>query len=338
MDSTTARSSKSSLPTIKDDTGTGSEASQGYQQARTQLPQDVKVNREVVHDSVVDVILSSQFIGTSAPTGASKDTPGPRVRAKMIISIWKMEDRRFFTLSFSGTSSNTLASARSQSRMVSRTSASKSISPSSYYYTTPSSTGSAPGSCSMCGAPHTSPSDVPMSMEPLSLPSVPTAPTVLQKTLKMKDAVLNAMETPIFVMWKDGSLAFPNKAGMKLMERHSNPISENSYDLLSRFTAYTEDFSRELEPDELPFAVLCRTETSFKSHRIGFRTLEGSQLTYDVTGEAVFDDKTHEFIAGMTTFKDVTEYTEKLKNQSEENERQFELICEGLPQLLWVTP
>jgi PAS domain S-box-containing protein len=33
----------------------------------------------------------------------------------------------------------------------------------------------------------------------------------------------------------------------------------------------------------------------------------------------------------------VTEYTEKLASQSEQNEQQFQLICDSMPQMLWTT-
>ena len=87
---------------------------------------------------------------------------------------------------------------------------------------------------------------------------------------------------------------------------------------------------------ELALMYRAKSDTNFLIS--GFKNLDGTCVTYDVTGEAVFDEKTGEFIAGMTTFKDVTEYTEKLKTQSEENERQFEMICDTMPQLLWATP
>lgn len=58
------------------------------------------------------------------------------------------------------------------------------------------------------------------------------------------------------------------------------------------------------------------------------------RFRYDVCGEGVFDENTGEFLAGMVALKDVTEYTEIIKIQSEENERQFEMICHTMPQMV----
>lgn len=47
--------------------------------------------------------------------------------------------------------------------------------------------------------------------------------------------------------------------------------------------------------------------------------------------------KTGEFQAGIVTLNDVTEYTDMIKAQYEENDQQFQLICDSMPQLLWTT-
>ncbi len=36
-------------------------------------------------------------------------------------------------------------------------------------------------------------------------------PSILQKIIMMKDALLDNTETPILAMWKDGSVTLPNK-------------------------------------------------------------------------------------------------------------------------------
>ena len=182
---------------------------------------------------------------------------------------------------------------------------------------------------------HAGPSP-PLRLGPFSHVANPRS--VAQKANKMKEAILNAVEIPIFAMWKDESMAYPNRAALRLMgSTDMDPTSDEAYDPLSRFVAYTEDFSRELTRDERPIVRLCRTRKSFKGQRVGFIDPGGKRLVFDVSGETVCDNETGEFIVAMTTMKDVTEYTEKLKTQSEQNEQQFEMICDTMPQLLWTT-
>lgn len=53
-----------------------------------------------------------------------------------------------------------------------------------------------------------------------------------------------------------------------------------------------------------------------------------------MSGDGIYDDRTGEFLAGIVTLKDVTEYTDKLAAQTEENEQQFQLICDTMPQMV----
>ena len=59
-----------------------------------------------------------------------------------------------------------------------------------------------------------------------------------------------------------------------------------------------------------------------------------------MSGEGIVDDKTGEFLAGIIALTDVTEYTDIIKTQSEENDQQFQLICDTMPQLVcfWAKP
>ena len=138
-------------------------------------------------------------------------------------------------------------------------------------------------------------------------------------------------------MWEDESLAFYNKAIKRLMQQATGSDSDDVYGLLSRFKVYTEDFERALEIDEFPIVQLCRTRKPFEKWRIGVIDSNGKRHRYDLCGEGIFDEKTGEFMAGMVALKDVTEYTDIIKTQSEENERQFEMICHTMPQMLWTT-
>lgn len=301
-------------------------------------------SRDLVHDAVVNVILSSQYIG------ANKDSSGQsskfsdsesQIKAKMIISIWTMDDQRYYTLSFTSPSSSLLASTRSHSRNISRVNNSESMPPTSI--STPSSPTS-PFYCSHCGSfvssTRNTPTDIPLSISPfppLGAPGksdVATQPSVLQKLYRMKDAIIDAMEIPVFAMWRDESLAIPNKAASRLMHQKADPISDDAYDLLSRFKVYTEDFERELIPEEYPVVRLCRTQKPFSKWKIGLIDPDSQRKHFDVSGECIVDGRTGEFLAGIVALKDVTEYTDIIKTQSEENDQQFQLICDTMPQMV----
>ncbi|KAL8848674.1 MAG: hypothetical protein Q9198_011177, partial [Flavoplaca austrocitrina] len=117
----------------------------------------------------------------------------------------------------------------------------------------------------------------------------------------------------------------------------ADPTTDSAYDVLSRFRLYTEDFKRELTPDEYPIVRLCRTQKPFSKWKVGILDGNGRHLSFDVSGEGIHDEKTGEFLAGIVVLKDVTEYTDIIKTQTRENDEQFELICDTMPQLLWTT-
>ena len=325
---------------MQDPIALGSEIDGAKRSSSVGRKASIKHTRSLVHDSVVDVVLSSHFIGSSKLDKELKSSMSVgQVQAKMTISIWKMDQQRFFTLSFSSSSAGPVASTRSHSRAIPLGPKSSSTSPSSAQSMSPTFSGPALTTCSRCGVSsspvHASPSGVPLSITPFGNTHAISAPSVLQKTLRMKDAMLNAMEIPVFAMWKDESLAFPNKAAMKLMEKQADPTSEEAYDLSSRFTAYTENFSRKLAEEEDPLIQLCRTQRPFRSKMIGIVDARKRKRVYDVSGEGIYDSKTGEFIAGMIALKDVTSYTELIRSQNEQNEQEFELICDAMPEILW---
>ena len=164
------------------------------------------------------------------------------------------------------------------------------------------------------------------------------ATTEFQKVTMMKDAILDIMKIPVLTMWRDESLTFPNTAARRLMAVAADATSDDGYDFLSRFKAYTPDFDRQLAPDENPLVRLVRAQKSFSNVKLGMiGPTSGKRLTYDVMGEAIFDEKSGEFLAGLIAMKDVTAYTNQLAAQSEENEQQFQLICDTMPQMLWTT-
>jgi len=153
----------------------------------------------------------------------------------------------------------------------------------------------------------------------------------------MKDALTDAIEFPVFVMWHDETLAIPNKAAAQLMHEPADTPSDHIWEILSRFKVYTEDFTRQLSQDEFPIVQLCRTRKPFSRRRIGICHPTLGRQQYDISGKLIKDSKTGEFQAGIVTLKDVTEYTNLIKAQHEENDQQFQLICDCMPQLLWTT-
>ncbi len=237
----------------------------------------------LVHDAVVNVVLSSQYIESgnvsSDPYQRSLSLDN-QVQANMVISIWTMEEQRYFTLSFTSASptsppSTTTKQSRTVSRTPTRLSLSTPLDPS------PSSSNGS-GNRSNCGslspsATVTSPANLPLSLAPFPMSGAParsnmaSAPSILQKITRLKDGILNAMEIPVFAMWKDESLALPNKAAARLREQHADSTSD-PYTPFPTFKVYTEDFERELQPEEYPLIVLCRTQKPFSNWKIGMKT------------------------------------------------------------------
>ena len=302
--------------------------------------------RAPIQDTVVEVVVSTtrsqQAISPHARSHRQYKPKTPAVRAtcRMIITIWTLNEQRFFTLTFtaSSTHSHSKHKHNNQSSNPQRGSstASGKSNKSTHSHGTPASSNS--------GSAVTSPSEAsshiaafPPNGAPSRCASTNTF-TDFQKVTRMKDAMLTAMHIPVLAMWRDESVVFPNPAARRLLAVTADPTTEDSYDFMSRFNPWTADFSRELNEDENPIIKLCRTQQPFASWQIGLINAgTGKKSNFDVSGYPVFDDKTNEFFAGLVAFKDVTEYTERIANQSAENERQFQLICDTMPQMLWTT-
>jgi len=300
----------------------------------------------LVHDTVVDVMVASRHEKASGSSGKTRHqkprSPASQTPAKLIISIWHIEGEMFFSLSF--TSTSTAANKpHLQSHVVPRASVSTSVSRlnmNSARSSTPTSSRSSSTHSSVI----TSPSEPNFNTAPFPPYGAPLkcsqsgAFTEFQKITRMKDAMLTAMEIPVLAMWKDESVVFPNPAARRMLAVVADPTSEESYDFISRFKAHTPDFERVFRQDEFPMSALCRDQKGFSDWKIGMiEPRTGKRRNYDVSGKPVFDETTGEFFAGLIAFKDVTEYTEKLASQSEENEQQFQVICDSMPQMLWTT-
>ncbi|KIW92319.1 uncharacterized protein Z519_07303 [Cladophialophora bantiana CBS 173.52] len=295
---------------------------------------------EKSQDTVVDVIISGSHHDQSPHRIPRHKHNSARraVRAtcRMIISIWALEGQQFFTLTF--TSSVGHPSHRPWSRSSGTPRHPSSHSARSSRSSQPQTPVSS-GRTSHVGSPGEQLHGV--SFPPIAPPShciAPSAPTDFQKVLKMKNAMLSAIEIPLIAMWRDESVVFPNLAARKLLAVEADPMSDESYDFMSRFRPWAADFSRELEEDNNPVVALCRTQQPFTNWKIGLLDEKtGKKSNFDVSGHPVYDEKSGEFLAGLIAFKDVTEYTEKIAHQTAENEEQFRLICDMMPQMIWTT-
>ena len=299
--------------------------------------------RAPIQDTVVEVAVSSspQKQATPPYNRSHRQTKtrstGIHATCSMIITIWNMDGQRFFTLTFTASSSHNHTKHKHHTmdngpQRATSTASGKS-NQSSHSQGTPAS--------SNASSAVNSPSEGSRAFPPISAPSRCVSAntfTDFQKVTRMKDATLNAMHIPVIAMWRDESVVFPNPAARRLLAVTADPTTDDSYDFMSRFNPWTADFSRELREDENPIIKLCRTQQPFASWQIGLINAgTGKRSTYDVSGYPVFDDKTNEFFAGLVAFKDVTQFTEKIASQSAENERQFQLICDTMPQMLWTT-
>jgi PAS domain S-box-containing protein len=139
-------------------------------------------------------------------------------------------------------------------------------------------------------------------------------------------------------MWKDETFGIPNKALLALHPDGGQSFSGNQRDWLAQYALYTEDFESQLNVDEFPIIELCRSQKRFEGRRLGMRHPKTkARVVYEVMGEPIFDDNNEEFLGGIILFKDVTEYTKRIAEQIEENEKQFEHIANLIPIMVWRT-
>lgn len=78
-----------------------------------------------------------------------------------------------------------------------------------------------------------------------------------------------------------------------------------------------------------------RTQAPFKNRRIGIYDPDtGEKIIFDCHGEAIRDDQTGDFLAGMVTYSDVTALTTELAQHIEQDARRFEVFCGAMPQMV----
>ncbi|KUJ24103.1 uncharacterized protein LY89DRAFT_12234 [Mollisia scopiformis] len=313
-------------------------------------------SQSMVHDAVVEVIITKDAISQKVFAKARKPVNSnrtPHTLAKMIITVWEIGDERYFTLTFTSTETShnsTMAESKLQSRHVTRAAKHRSLgSADSGSHSSPSSVSSGRSSSTQDGSSTssaiTSPTNASMSTSPfppLGPPSktpLSSGPSALQKVVMMKDALLDNTTVPIIAMWKDESLTIPNKAARDLFHPNADLSNvKDGVDLVSKWHVWDETFTTRLEPSEYPISVLVKTQTPFSSRKIGiFDPTTDKKIVFDVLGEAIRDENTGEFLAGIVTCRDITSMTQQINDIKEKDEQRFQLICDSMPQMIWTT-
>ncbi|OAA73852.1 autoinducer 2 sensor kinase/phosphatase luxQ [Cordyceps fumosorosea ARSEF 2679] len=297
---------------------------------------------KATQDATIEVVVSRKGLNKTTFDSRYKSKESEfHAFAKMIVTVWEVEDKQvYFTLTFTSTQSTPPTPANNK-KSVAKSIALEAAERRSISNSNPSSVASSRDSSSPA---LNTPSVLTMSSSPfppMGPPSIAahshsSTPSVLQKIIRMKDALLDNTQMPILAMWKDGSVTFPNKAARLLLPHDADlDSSSDGFDLLKNWEVWTEDFGRRLEVDEHPLSILLKTATPFSSTRVGVFDSQGKRLVYDLLGEAITDEITGEFLAGVVTFRDVTVITEEISLIKERDEERFKIICDTMPQLVW---
>lgn len=269
-----------------------------------------------VRDVALDVYFSGVERGEYSKVVVD-ELPGlPQIQAKMIVSIWILDSERHFTLTFT-----------SMASPLSPTGVDGSFFPK----VSAAHAGPAPNRLGSALLPMGAPASSDISI----------VPSVLERMMRMKDAVLDAMEIPVFGMWHDGSMGFTNRAAQALSHARADTYTFNHNDMTRWFKIWSEDFEHELNLDEYPVIRLLKTKQAIESERFGMYSREGKKLVFDSHGDGIYDNVTGEFLGCLVWLRDVTEFREelvtqqeKLVTQEETNELRFMTMCDCMPQLV----
>ncbi|KAL7945158.1 hypothetical protein V8C42DRAFT_71718 [Trichoderma barbatum] len=322
--------------------GGGGDATPTATTALSQASEQAKPIERPTQDATVEVVITRKDIMKSAFKSRYRLKESEyHAFAKMIITVWEIEDKQiFFTLTFTNAQSAPSMPPSSR-RAVARSSVLEAVERKSIAASNPPSVASSrdsssplfysPGAITMSSSPFP-----PMGPPSISSISQSSTPSVLQKLNRMKDALIDNTQMPVIAMWKDGSVTFPNKAARQLFPGDADiESSGDGFALLKEWPVWNEDFTRKLDIDEYPLATLLRTETPFASRRIGMYASNGKKVILDVLGEGIYDETTHEFLAGVVTGRDVTIMKEEMTHIKERDEERFKTICDAMPQLVW---
>ncbi|KAI1454811.1 hypothetical protein F4805DRAFT_469082 [Annulohypoxylon moriforme] len=292
-------------------------------------------------NSVVDVVvLPKNFDISGVPRSKRSEY---QTYAKMIISIWEIENQQtYFTLTFTSTGSSPSSAPPSRRVRVARPSTLEAAERRSIFNSNPPSISS--GRSSSSPSFGDSPCSITVSsgsFPPNGPPSrliQSSTPSYLQKLTIIKDALLDKTETPIFSMWVDGSAPVMNRAARDLFVSTTGGTYQDGFDLLPRWEVWDGDFTRKYSPSELPIAVLIRERKPFSSWRIGmYDKKKDVRLVYDVLGELITEDDTGEVIAGIITCRNVTGMAQEITEIRIADKERFQLICDTMPQMVWTT-
>ncbi len=285
-------------------------------------------------DCIVDVVILSREVDRANVPNLR--TSEYQTLAKMIITIWEIEDRQvYYTLTFTNAESTAshipgpqISVARpSALDAAERKTIARSSPPSSQCSNSPGIALS-PAAVSVSTGPF--PPMGPPSRSPQSIPL-----SSLQKMTIIKDALLDNTEMPIMAMWKDRSAPVLNKAARRLFQNSTEGEGPDGYDL-ETWEVWDDRFTRKYEPSEFPISILLREQRPFSGHRIGvFLKDTNTKIVYDILGEVITDNETGEFVAGVITCRDVTHIAQEISQIKEEDEERFKLICDTMPQMVW---
>lgn len=283
--------------------------------------------RHLARESVIDVEINAAPAKAARKSISIDDEAAEnQVKAKMTVSCWILEGERYFTCTFVRSELGPLQDSHDPSKDVhGEASRAKSATPHSSH--SPSSLPSLDKSPSSRAfrPPHPAPGAF----------DAGASPQNLEEIARIKDAMIDAV--PLLAVWKDETFAMPNTAMAKLLQIPRGAKLHDYNTLLSRFDMYCDEFKRILERDESPMTRLCRDQTPFTHWKVGLKFANGTTGNFDVSGDGIYDETTGEFLAGILAFKDVTRYKNMIKAQNKQNEQQFQLVCDSLPQLLWTT-
>ncbi|KAH6657343.1 hypothetical protein BKA67DRAFT_514537 [Truncatella angustata] len=292
--------------------------------------------------SVVEVVMSSKtFNATTKP----QNTDSQQVLAKMIINIFEIEEHQpYFTLTFTNTETPTATIPTRKKVSRSTTTTLEHVDKKSISNSNPPSVSSSHDSSS----PSTTynPSVVSLSsspfppMGPPSRSTKSTSPSLFQKIITIKDALLENTQMPILAMWKDGSAPVINSAARELfIDPFAAPeAGRDGIGFLDKWQVWDEEFTRPYDPSEFPISVLLRTGEPFSGWRIGMKkVLQDKKIIFDVLGEIINDPATGEMVAGVVTCRDITDMAQEITTIKEQDEERFKLICDTMPQLVWTT-
>lgn len=250
-----------------------------------------------------------------------------QISAQMSVTAWVMDSDTYFTLTFTSVTHTikTPSRAASPADPILSSPAETHTSLSCDWRNELSESGAKNGGCS--------------SLRVAPLVIAPARSIVQHKLAKLKDAIIDLMDLPVLILGVDGSLVFPNRAGLDLLKSLSKsclPV-DHTLDIINCFTPYKEDFSRPLSLEEHPVVRVCKNRENFNNLKVGLFDILGNKKVHDTCGKGIYDEETGEFYAGVIWSRDITEFQEKLDAQKAADELRFMTICNVMPQLIWTS-